>query len=275
MIVCAPWATVDQVKDGPAACASCSDVDDALLEQMLMVASDLLFELTGHLFSGECDATVRPCARRIADDGPSRGVTTRSTASGMAVSMGCGCGSPRSCGCSRLSEITLGGWPVTEVTEVLVDGAILDPSRYRIDDSRFLVRLPDADGSRPGWPCCQDMALDSTEPDTFEVSFKYGQVPPPAGVIAVSALACELALACTPGGECKLPSGIRSQVRQGVATEYLTPSDLLDNGVVGIREVDLFLQAYGPKQRKARLSSQVINPDIHRAVRRTEPQTYS
>lgn len=266
-IVCAPWTTASAAND----CSNCADVNPELLTQKIAVASDLLNELVGGRFPGLCTESVRPCARQLSDDAYGSGITTRSGSDGntIALSNGCGCNSPRSCGCTRLAEITLGGYPVVSITEVLIDGQIVDDLTYRIDDSRYLVRLPNADGTNDGWPCCQDLSLDTTEDNTFEVTFTYGAAPPQAGVDAAGVLACELALACSGGGEtCRLPHSVRSQVRQGVATEYINVLDFLSEGRTGLMEVDLFLEAFGPK-RKARMPAQMVNPDIHMPVRRT------
>lgn len=263
--VCSPWTTAAAAKG----CSNCSDVATELLTQKIAVASDLLYELSGGRFPGLCTESVRPCARSLSEGGSYGQVTTRSTAGGIVISTGCGCGSPRACGCNRLHEITLGGFPVISITEVLIDGAVVDDLTYRVDDSRYLVRLPNADGTNDGWPCCQRIELDTTEPDTFEVTFTYGAVPNQAAVDAAGALACELALACSgDGAACRLPLNVRSEVRQGVATEYINVLDFLREGRTGLIEVDLFLEAYGPK-RKARLPGQIVNPDIHMPVRRT------
>lgn len=267
MTVCAQWTTADAVQE----CSPCASTDDAVLTAMIAVASDVLFALSGYRYSGVCTSTVRPCGGRHGNDGPIRGneasgTSTRSTAAG--ISVGCGCSSPRACACGGLSEITLGGWPVASVTEVKVDGVVLDAARYRIDDSRFLVRLPDADDSRQSWPCCQDLALDTTEPDTFEVTFTYGQAPPASGVLAAKVLACELALACTGGDGCRLPKRVTSIVRQGIAMTVIDPFEFLTDGLTGLYEVDLFLGTHGASRTK-RMPAAVVNPDIHRAIRRT------
>lgn len=267
MTVCSPWTTANEVQT----CAPCADVLDATLADMIDVASDVLFALSGYRFPGECEDTVRPCGGRPGNDGPIRQVEgdivpTRSTATGIQV--GCGCSSPRACGCGGVSEITLGGWPVIEVTQVKLDGVVLDLARYRVDDYRYLVRLPDADGSHQSWPCCQEIDLPSTEDNTFEVSFTYGQAPPASGVLAAKVLACELALACTGGDGCRLPKRVTSIVRQGIAMTVIDPFEFLTDGLTGLYEVDLFLGTHGAARTK-RMPAAVVNPDIHRAIRRT------
>lgn len=267
MTVCTAWATVEDVQG----CSACATVEDeGVLSDMIDVASDVLFALSGYRFPGVCSDTVRPCGGRPGQDGPIRageggGISTRSSAAG--ISVGCGCSSPRSCGCGGVSEITLGGWPLVSVTSVKVDGDTLASARYRIDDQRYLVRLPEADGTKQSWPCCQDVTLASTEDDTFEVTFTYGQAPPASGELAARVLACELALACS-GGECQLPKRVTSIVRQGIGISMaIDPMTFLSDGLTGIYEVDLFLGAHGPSRTK-RMPAAIVNPDIHRAIRR-------
>lgn len=240
---CLPWATADDV------CSPCDDydLDQVQLELNLQAASDVLFELSGRQFAGECEETVRPCGRRCGAQGC------------------CGRRPCRSCG--QLSQIRLGGWPLRSIVEVIVDGEVLSSLRYRIDDDRWLVRLPDADGSNPGWPTCQRMELASTELDTFEVTYTYGQDPPSLGVAAAAELACELTLACQPEtiGECRLPQRVQSITRQGVTTVMLNPAEMFKNGV-GLPMSDLFLATYNPNKLRRRAT--VWSPDIGRAVRR-------
>jgi hypothetical protein len=71
----------------------------------------------------------------------------------------CGCAAG-DCSCTALCEAILPG-PVGSVVEILLDGAVLDPSAYRIDNGNRLVRT---DGDC--WPACQDM-ISPSEP-TYE-----------------------------------------------------------------------------------------------------------
>lgn len=265
-MVCSPWTTANDVQE----CGPCAAVADGVLTEMITVASDVLFALSGYRFSGICETTVRPCGGHPGSDGPIRFGDFSGALTG--TTPGCGCGGGRACGCDSVSEITLGGWPIVEVTEVKVDGVVLDGSgadaQYRVDDHRYLVRLPDADGTQQHWPCCQRIDLASTEDDTFEVSFTYGQAPPASGVLAANVLACQLALACTGGDGCRLPARVTSITRQGLSMTLLDPMEFLTDGMTGLYEVDLFLGVHGPKRTK-RMPSAVVNPDIARAVRRT------
>jgi hypothetical protein len=236
--VCTRWA---EIEDLPEDCAE--EVTDAnVLEDALDFASDLLFVLSGRQFPGECTSTVRPECRHT-------------------------CRSDRVCRCA-VHEIKLGRSPILEIEEVLIDGEVLDPAFYRVDDWATLVRLPDADGSRPPWPSWQRLDLDAAIDDrTFEVTFTHGRNPPAAGRIAAAYFACEMARNWTPGVECKLPKRITSITRQGVSMAILDPFRFLDNGRTGIYEVDLFLSAYnsGGVRRRAAVASPDVGPRARRA----------
>lgn len=238
---CSPWATVADV------CSPCDDYafDQSMLTESLQAASDVLYELSGRKFPGSCQTTVRPCSASC------RGRTARS------------------CGCGTRTEISLGGYPITGIVAVTVDGVVLDASQYRVDDWRWLVRLADADGSNPGWPACQRIDLPTTEADTFEVTYTYGQEPPQLGVTAAAALGCQFALACQPEtvGECRLPQRVTSITRQGVTTVVLDSFDFLEEGKTGVYDVDLFIRTYNPYKRTRR--NTVYDPAASRSVRRT------
>lgn len=267
---CSQWAEVADV--GP----PCSDYGfpSDLLDDALAIASDLLFELSGRRFPGSCRDVVRPCSRSIYEPndyyvgGPYLSV---GQVGGRTWGGWCSCNRrQQQCGCSRLSELSLGAGPVSSIIEVKLDGAVLDPSRYRIDDFRWLVRLADEDGTNPGWPCCQRLDLDSGEADTFEVTFTYGTPPPPAGVWAAATLGCQLALAMNPdtAAKCKLPKRVLSMTRNGMTLQMLDPQTFLEKGKTGIYEVDLFLAAYNPNGKRGR--AQAVNVDLHKPVRRVD-----
>lgn len=263
---CTPWATVDDL------CAPCltsyDDFPADLLDRTFQIASDLLFELSGRRFPGICTTTVRPCSQRVYRDGP-RNLNAN------VLHFSCGCSTPRSCGCPRPSEITLGVEPIDSILEVKIDGEVLGPEFYRVDDYKYLVRLPDVGETFTAWPCCQNILLSDTEPDTFSVSFTYGQDPPLAGVHAASILACELALACNPvsGAECRLPKRVQSLTRQGISMVFIDPMEFLAGGRLGIYEVDSFLGVYNPNN--LRRSARVVSPDFPERVRRTDTASSS
>lgn len=264
---CSAWATEADV------CSPCDDYtfDTGVLPDMLQVATDVLFNLTGRQWPGVCSETIRPCGIRSGRGG------TRPRSYGDHHYRGdwCGCNRPRSCGCRRLPEFRLPNYPVIEVTEVKIDGAVLPGSEYRVDDWRYLVRLPDADDVRDGWPCCQDLALADTEDDTWSVAYSWGADPPQGGVVAAAALGCQLALACNPeavaGGQCRLASNVQSVVRQGVSMEFgivMDPTALFTDGRTGLPEVDLWVASVNHGRLRRR--GTVMIPGKGRSVRRVD-----
>lgn len=237
---CEPWAEIDE------ACVPCRDynLDAADLEEKIQIASDVLYELSGRQFPGECTETIRPCVR----------THCRSSAD------------PRGCGCSGLRQVRLRGLPVTEVTEVKVDGDVIPSNEYRVDDHAYLVRLPDPGGVRRGWPCCQAIDLADSERGTFSVTYKFGQPVPPAGRMAAATLGCELAMACDPeqAPKCRLPKSVTNVTRQGVSISVLNPNDFLEHGRIGIYEIDMFITAYNPGGGRG---ATVWSPDLDSARR--------
>lgn len=258
MGVCAPWATVDDV----VTCSSCADeqFDEALLDDCLLFASEVLWGLSGRRWSGRCTDTVRPCTGLMYGNGLFR---YRSTFARDCNCLGVWTGpenypTARTCSCRSLPEVSLGRYPIREVVEVIVDGDTLDPSAYRVDDYRWLVRV---DGD--SWPCCQDLAAPLGDPDTFGVTFEYGSNPPHGGVTAAATLACHLALAKCGSNRCKLPDRVQNITRQGVTMTIVDPMQFLDQGKTGLYEVDLWLASL-PKSRPTTIASH----DVGRTTRR-------
>lgn len=238
--ICTPWADSSDV------CSPCDDYefDPTLLDDGLQVASQILFDLTGRQWPGVCTETVRPCGYG-------------SPAPWSMLGHGwCGCRSSRTCGCRHLSELQLPNHPVIEVTEVKIDGAVVDAARYRVDDYRWLVYLPESDSAeRQTWPCCQRADLADTEDDTWSVTYTYGQEPPLGGVKAAAALGCQLALGWQPEtiNECRLPKRVTSLSRQGITMALIDPLSLFADGLTGLPEVDLWVQSIrlGQQRRSA------------------------
>lgn len=252
---CSAWATADEV----AACCSASVGSDlSVFDDAIDQASQLLFALVGRQFNGTCQKTVRPCRQ------------------------GCGCfawasgdhwwdwlgpwdvgwvgsewyagpnwwwGDGQECGCGCLSKVKLSGYPVREITEVKLDGVVLAPSGYRLDQHRYLIRTDD-----DLWPACQDLSKADTETGTWSITYTYGSDPPMLGRAAATQLACEFYKACN-GDDCSLPEGTTRLVRQGVTIEKLafaTFSIQQERGSkrpvwrTGLPLVDAFLTAYNP-----------------------------
>lgn len=256
---CQPWVDEATVRD---CCTGITATQD--LAYPILVASDILWRLSGRQFGGLCALTVRPCSSYA---GGGEGYPTNVglgewTEWGWPLWSigGCACNSPRECGCARLSEIKLGASPIAYVSQVLVDGIVLPASSYRVDDRRWLVRLADPDGTAQSWPCCQSLELPTTAVGTFAVTFTAGEPPPPSGVMAATDLACQIGLACAGSTACKLPQRLQSLTRQGVSASFYDPQNFLTEGRTGLYLVDLFLQATNPHRLERR--SAVISPDV-------------
>jgi hypothetical protein len=142
---------------------------------------------------------------------------------------------------------------VQSVQEVLVDGAVLPATSWRLQAGRYLLRV---DGQP--WPICQRLDLDTTESDTWSITYTHGREVPAGGRRAVTLLAVEINKACT-GQQCKLPQRVQQVVREGVTMAFLDPLDFLKQGRTGIVEIDLWLAAVNPTAQHS--PSQVWTPD--------------
>jgi hypothetical protein len=259
---CTSWATGEEVA---ACCSGFSGSDPSELDEYAVIASQALFEVSGRQFAGGCERVVRPCRTGCGCWGQilSRGHIVDGGWYWSGTSWGCG---GDTCGCGFLSRVRLAGYPVREVTEVKLDGVVLDPSEYRLDSWRFLVRLNDT-----AWPACQDLSLDSDQPGTFEVTYEWGVDPPSLAVQAAAELACQLYAACnSEAGDCALPSGVVQIVRQGVTyTRQFAQS--LFAGRTGLANVDTFMAVYGQvdgKTGQRRRRPAVYSPDLQPFAKR-------
>lgn len=144
--------------------------EDAEVAETLLTAEafgwTLLASLTAYQVA-TCPITVRPCAKRCIPEGgllafpvATGGHTGALGGGGGAfnphISGGrwlnsCGCRS-NDCSCTSISEVILPG-PVGGIESVIIDGVVLPPSAYRVDNGNRLVRQDGMD-----WPACQDMS---------------------------------------------------------------------------------------------------------------------
>jgi hypothetical protein len=232
------------------------DYTDAERAQAVAAAQQTLVMLTAGQVGG-CPVTVRPCSERCRRRtwetypvaGPGGGAPWRPfLVSGEWINIGCGHQS--GCGCLGARELRLGR--ASSVQQVMVDGAVLDPSAWRLDPGGLLVRT---DGD--SWPLCQDMTAPDTETGTWSVTYTLGAPVDGLGALAAGALAGEYLQLCT-GGPCSLPDTVSQIQRQGV-TITITPG-AFPNGLTGIRQVDMYVQRYNPN-KLARVSG-VYSPDV-------------
>lgn len=253
---CAPW--IDET-DLCAPCDGLYESNSVLLNEAILAASEFLWAASGRRFNGICAQTIRPCRRR-------NGSNPQPDREAGAVNVhwyggSCACNRVSECGCPTLSEIILPGGPVVTISDVTVGTDTLDASTYRLDNSQLLVRLDDADGTNPGWPCCQDLTKAAGEADTFEVSYTHGREPPQLGKMAAGELACELALACDDTlGTCRLSARVQAVTRQGVSMVLVNSTDILTDIESALPAVGLFLRAYNPGRLARRPT--VYSPDL-------------
>lgn len=239
--------------------------DPAVRDVSTAWATYILWALTGRQY-GPCSLTLRPCGPRCG--GPA-GYLTFPVNSGSTTSAGmpwmipwidngvwrnCGCNG--GCTCSATCEVALPG-PVAFVNEVTVDGVVVDPSAYRLDVVKGIPLLVRTDGGC--WPDCQDMDADVTDVGSFAITYQRGVFVPRTGQIAAGLLAAEFAKSCV-GQDCALPQQLASLSRNGVEVQVVDPATLLDNGLTGVRLVDLWIRSVNPHQRMQR--SRVLSSDI-------------
>jgi hypothetical protein len=215
-------------------------------------ATGILWNLTGRRF-GTCEYTVRPCGSDcrhggwmtwpVSIDGSGDGLGILNPYLFDGTWYNCACPGP--CSCRVHSEVRLPD-PVESIVSVSVDGAVVDPSAYRVDNRSMLVRT---DGE--SWPRCQNLNLsDETDAGTFFVTYLQGVPVPVAGQIAAGMLACDFAKSCTTG--CQLPGNLSTLSRQGVEVTMVDPTEALGAGLTGVAMVDLWIRSVNPYQLASR-----------------------
>lgn len=221
-------------------------------ERSVAYASATLTRLTGYRVGG-CPVKVRPCAPRCG-----RGLAYTSgdwmvptNWNGTWIN---GCGH-RQCSCETLCEVALPP-PVGRVDEVKVDGVIVPPTDYEVQDHRLVY----VGGGDCPWPATQDLALADTEPDTFSVTYLNTYPVDGLGAHAAGVLAMEFAKMCAGSTKCRLPATVRSVVRQGVSFDII--AGVFPNGQTGLREVDAYIGLWNPNG--LRQEAQVMVPGRHR-----------
>lgn len=233
---CAPWIDGDDVAD----CCNVETTSGSLFDTVAEQASDLLFEISGRLYAGECARTVRPacdscmCGYQVL----SRGHIIGPWDYGYPLNLCDSC----LVACSP-SLVKLAGVPVREILEVKIDGAVLAATEYRLFNDRYLQRLNDAH-----WPHRQNLTLADTEDNTWSVYYSYGADPPSLGVSAAASIACELYKECS-GETCVLPKGVTRITRQGITIDKLAFTSWgyrEGRWATGLPLVDAFLATVNP-----------------------------
>jgi hypothetical protein len=226
-----------------------------VMERAEALAWSTLSALLGYRLS-LCPVLLRPCLTRCIggttwQEAPVHGSAFQPYVAGGRWYNACGC--KTDCSCTSLCEVIM-PTPVGGITEVWMDGGLLDPSAYRVDNGTRLVRT---DGDC--WPTCQDMTLDTDLGGAFTVSYYPHLAPNDLFRYAAGVLAAEYFKACS-GKQCRLPQGVTSISRNGITMEI--PSGLFPNGATGLREVDPIIRIYNPNGLK--MPSRVMSPDSPR-----------
>lgn len=202
-------------------------------EEIVRIASRILFLKTCRRYPGECVVELRPCD-------PCR-----------ACRPGC-------CEC-RYTYIPLAGpYPVIDVAEVKINGVTLDPSAYRVDEYLRLVRI-DGEG---GWPRQQNLNENPDDPntETFVIRYVTGREVPEDLQYAATLLAGELNRACN-GQTCGLPDRVTSVVRDGVSFDLVDPAEIAAGSTFGVPMIDAILKQYPcDDARRYRFTSRLMHP---------------
>jgi len=226
---CEPWTTVDKLccpDAEPIDCVTGEPVPATYVwtdEQLIEAATGILFRATCRLFPGHCQIKVRPCPPCACQHSP------------------CRCG-----GVYPFIDLQ-DRYPVISVDEVKVDGVVVPPASYRVDDYHRLVRI---DGMY--WPGHQHLILDDTQPGTFSVTYTAGRRPPIQLQMAAAELACEMKRACN-GLACGLPHSVTSVSRQGVTLNIDALEGSVEGGHSGIPGIDLAVSQYNCARSKGRV----------------------
>lgn len=240
---CEPWPLICE--------AFPEDASQEIIDQAAEIATEVLWMGSKQQF-GTCEVALRPCRKDCFPAWPWVPSSGWFDVSGMSwpfpapalvggtwFNIACG-GCESGCSCSSLSEVKL-PYPVSSIVEVKVDGAVLPPSAYRVDNWSLLVRL---DGEQ--WPSCNDLNLDDTQPDTWSVTARYGTEVPELGKLAAGELASEIVKRCVGGNGCKLPSSTVRQVQRQGVTKVFFDSAAFEKGRTGLYWSDMFLNRFNP-----------------------------
>lgn len=270
---CQTWISGEDI----AALPQAADVAAVVLDVVAVTTSMLMYEITGRQWSGICGpVTVRPCREACSGIGAwgswqwSWGYWSGDWGYGWYWGNEDG---GRLCSCGYDSMVELAGYPVTEVTQVKIDGQVLPATfdggapTYRLDQWRYLTRLSDpaAPDQQLHWPVCQRLDLQDDQPGTWSVTYRYGVAPPPLAFEAAKQLAGQMLLAIS-GKPCQLPANVTKMVRQGNTMERVTPlASMLRAGTTGLFLVDAAIAAYNPNGLRRRPA--VFSPDLPFPVR--------
>lgn len=268
---CSPWVTTPEVASAPWVADAISkaetkgtfSADDiqAMVAQSVTVASEVLYEMSGRVFTGVCGPVVARPVSAPPDD--RRGSAEYFAWNGTAFAYGWG--SDQWGGLNSWQnppQVNLLDFPIDSIDEVKIDGVVIPSTEYEVLEGRTLIRVLTSPSATPtemyGWPIWQRLDLPDTEVGTFSVKYHFGQAPPEAGKLACNKLAQHLVLPQL-GDSTKYPQRVTSIQRQGVSSMTVDVMDIVKTGKTGIYEVDLFLRMSNPQQQNRQAA--VWSPD--------------
>lgn len=261
-----PWCLPADINNRLTALAQPTISDQTVLTSAALQASEVLYAASGRQFPGPATETVRPLGRPSSMTYRQWTQYLRSLSGDYAYDWVTS-GGWYADDYPDVSRLDMGRWPIRSIGTVEIDGVVIPAAEYRVDDYRYLVRQPSADGSYTavaGWPRYQNLAIRDGDPGSFLVTLTWGDDPPETGKNACITLALEFAKMYT-GAQNRLPSRVQSITRQGVSFSILDPMQFLDEGLTGLYDVDLFVRSVNPG--KQRVPAVVWSPDMPRQVR--------
>jgi hypothetical protein len=133
-------------------------------------------------------------------------------------------------------------YPLLEVSEIRLDGVVLDASAYRVENSKFIRRI---DGQY--WPYINSFAIPQMagHEQEIQVDITVGRDVPIELKMACADLACELKKACNSDESCTLPPHVRSIARRGVDIQIDDITSLFKDGLFGIPTIDMAIRTHG------------------------------
>lgn len=138
-------------------------------------------------------------------------------------------------------------------------GDVISPG-HQPDTSPLYWRLLTNAG---GWPCCQNLTVDASQPGTWSIDYTWGKPLPHGGKLAAITYTCHLAKQVAQGRK-GVPDRATKVDRQGVSYT-IDPSELIKAGRTGVPAVDVWLGAVNPSG--ARRRSRFVGPDTPTGAR--------
>ena len=203
-------------------------------------ASDALARLAHGWTLGRCTVNLRPCRDSCV-------------------------GYP--CGCCILRGIKLEGM-APAVTEVWVDGALVDPDTYAVitrpGGDKWLERF-NLDGTPARWPGCQSLGLAVDQEGTFQVTVEHGLERDMLMRWAAAEIAYDILepLVATGNSLEDLPDGVQSidaySMRLSMVRDVAGSEGVEADRLAGLGHVKRFLAIYPPTTK---VGSSVWAPEI-------------